>query len=198
MSQSRICAVVYDHDQQPDAALAGAVRRVTAAGLRPGGLLQDGEAGSSSCCATLFLEDIGSGRRIQAFETRGAAAGGCRLDTGSLAEAAGWLREAIEAEPDVLFINRFGRQEGEGRGLRDEIGTAVMAELPIVVGVSRAHLSDWQAFIGEESAILPANSQQIAAWCLAAAGGRSGAELDGERVGYAAPVVPAPASPNLA
>lgn len=166
MTEPRICVVAYDGTQPPDAALAQAARRLGAIGVKVGGLLQSGEAGDGARCAVLFLEDLGTGRRIQLFEARGAGARGCRLDACGLAEAAVWLREAVESKPDVLFVNRFGRQESQGRGLLDEIGAAVTAGIPVVVAVSAACLPAWRAFAGGESTLVPADADRIVAWAL--------------------------------
>ncbi len=172
MAEPRICVVAYDASEPPDAALAQAAQRLGAIGVRVRGLLQNGTAGDAARCAVLFLEDLGTGRRIQIFEARGLAARGCRLDTCGLAEAAAWLREAVEARPDVLFINRFGRQESSGRGLLDEIGAAVTAGISIVIAVSTAYLPAWQAFAGTENALMPVNADAIVAWSLEAPGPR--------------------------
>lgn len=161
----RIGVLAYGHDQAPDAALAQAVQKLQAAGLTPRGLLQRGEAGCASACAALFIDDIGTGREIHIFENRGAAARGCRLDSSGLAVAAGWLREAVEARPDVLFVNRFGQRESEGQGLRDEIGAAVAAGIPIVIAVSKLLLPRWRAFAGEDATMLAADPEQIEDWC---------------------------------
>lgn len=168
MAEHRICFVVYDRGEHPDAMLDKVVHRLNAAGMHVAGLRQEGRSGDALSCATLVLEDIATGRRIQIFERRGTQARGCRLDASGLAIAAGWVREAIQTRPDVLFINRFGRQECEGRGLLAEIGAAVEAEIPIVVAINKRLLPKWSAFAGEDSAFITADPEQLEAWCLAA------------------------------
>jgi hypothetical protein len=168
LPETSICVIPYERDHRPDAMLRQVVCRLEAGGLQVRGLLQDGQPGTASTCATLFLEDIGTGRRIQAFEQRGAAARGCRLDPAGLAESAGWLREAIAAQPNVLFVNRFGHQEAEGRGLRDEIAAAVVAGLPFVIAVHHPLLPKWHAFAGEGCSFATADPERIEAWCLGA------------------------------
>jgi hypothetical protein len=166
LTESRVGVVVYEREQRPDSLLGEAVHQLNAAGVRVAGLLQDSHPGTASCCATLFLEDIGTGRRVQVFENRGAGTRGCRLDPSGLAEAASWLREAIETRPDVLFINRFGRQESEGRGLLNEIGAAVLADVPIVIALNKALFPEWLAFSGNGGAPLGLHTEQIVTWCL--------------------------------
>lgn len=163
--ESGILVLVHAREEMPDPVIALAVARLEAGGLKPRGLLQHGEPGCGKACATLHLDDIGMQRQVCIFEDRGSQARGCRLDTAGLTVAAGWLREAIEARPDVLFVNRFGRHEGEGRGLREEIALAVAAGIPIVIAINRQYLRQWRAFAGETFATLPLDAGEIADWC---------------------------------
>ncbi|MXQ14272.1 DUF2478 domain-containing protein [Microvirga makkahensis] len=167
MTENRIGVVVYDRESRPDAVLRQVAQHLKSLNLRVGGLLQEGLSGDAVGCGTLLLEDIGTGRRIQAFEMRGSGTRGCRLNSSSLAEAGGWLRAAIEGKPDILFVNRFGRQEAAGRGLRDEIAAAIATGLPVVIAVGKDLMPEWHAFAGPEFVRLPVDPERIATWCLA-------------------------------
>jgi hypothetical protein len=163
---SRVGILVYSREFRPDVVLRQAVDRLKSTGVHVGGLLQDGSPDDAGRCGALFLEDIQTGRRVQAFEIRGADTPGCRLDLSSLVKAGGWLRAAIETRPDVLFINRFGRQESGGRGLRDEIAAAIETGLPVVIAINKAFLPEWHAFVGMACADITADPTRIEAWCL--------------------------------
>lgn len=165
MTDSLLCILVYRREERPDAAIADAVARLRADGIHIRGLLQEGTEGSAACCATLFLEDIGSGRRVEIFQNRGRETRGCRLDASGLAEAAAWLREAIECRPDMLVLNRFGRQEADGRGLVDEIAAAAVAGIPVIVPVNEKLLPEWDAFSGGSYERMPADPDRILQWC---------------------------------
>ncbi len=65
---------------------------------------------------------------------------------------------------DILVINRFGRQEAEGRGLLDEIARAAAAGIPVIIAIEEALLPAWEAFVGEETLRLEADAGCIAAW----------------------------------
>jgi hypothetical protein len=155
-SECRLGIVVYEPAHPRDAVLVGAAKKLRTKGLRVGGLLQEAEGDESH--TELYARDITTGRRVRLFEDRGRKARGCRLDAAGLAEAASWLRTAIDARPDVLFINRFGRQEAVGRGLVDEIAAAIVSDIPVVVPVAAALLPQWRRFAGNESARLGAKS----------------------------------------
>jgi hypothetical protein len=165
VSHSPLCILVYRREERPDAAITDAVARLQRDGFDVRGLLQEGTEGSTSGCATLFLEDIGSGRRVEIFQNRGRETRGCRLDASGLAEAAAWLREAIESRPEVLVLNRFGRQEAEGGGLGDEIAAAVVAGIPVIVPVNEMLLPEWDAFSGGTHERMPADPDKVVQWC---------------------------------
>lgn len=166
MTEPAICLVTYDRARKPDPDIAEVVRRLTAAGLRIGGLLQVTEEGSAEHCATLFLQDLGSDRWLKIFGCREEARG-CRSAAYGLAKAVGWVGAAVDASPDILFVNRFGRQETEGRGLREKIAAAMNAGIPLVVPVNEALLPAWRAFASEASACMPADADRLEAWCRA-------------------------------
>jgi nucleoside-triphosphatase THEP1 len=171
-AECRLAVVVYSSANPPDAVLAAAVEKLQARGLRVGGLLQQAEGSGKR--AELFARDIASGRRVRLFEDRGRKARGCRLDAAGLAEAASWLRHAIDAKPDVLFVNRFGRQETVGRGLVDEIGAAIVSDIPVVVPLAATLMPQWRRFAGEDGVRLKATSperfcQELLTWLGAAA-----------------------------
>jgi hypothetical protein len=60
---------------------------------------------------------VHSGEELQLFQNLGSGATGCRLDVGRLLDAGTRVAGAIEAGADVVIVNRFGRQECEGKGL---------------------------------------------------------------------------------
>ena len=45
----------------------------------------------------------------------------------------------------LILINKFGREEAHGRGLRPVIAEALIAETPLVIGVSTENLCDVEA-----------------------------------------------------
>ena len=76
------------------------------------------------------IEELSSGVVLQLSEDRGKESRGCRLDTNILAEAAAQLSRALDRRPDVLVLNKFGKTEAEGRGVRDVLARAVGQGIP--------------------------------------------------------------------
>ncbi len=77
------------------------------------------------------------------------------------------------------MVNKFGKIEADGGGLRGAIAEAVGLGIPVLVGVPARNLDRWRAFAGPLAVELPAEPAAIAAWLetqgLPAASGARGA-----------------------
>ncbi len=92
------------------------------------------------------LVDISSGIRLRISEDRGNEARGCRLNTGALAAAAARLLGQIDQGADLLVLNKFGKAEAEGGGMRDVIAAAILADIPVLLGVGESMVEALQDF----------------------------------------------------
>jgi nucleoside-triphosphatase THEP1 len=59
------------------------------------------------------------------------------------------LRRALADRPDVVIVNKFGKSESEGGGLRDVIADVVGAGIPLLISVPRRNLDAWRSFAGD-------------------------------------------------
>jgi hypothetical protein len=97
-------------------------------------------------------------------EDRGKESSGCRLDRGILTEAAGLLLSALEDKPDILVLNKFGKVEAEGEGLRDALAKAVELGVPIVVGVPFRNIDQWRIFAGDMAEECQVDPSCVRSW----------------------------------
>ena len=77
-----------------------------------------------------------------------------------------WVERALAADVDLLIVNKFGKQEAKGQGLRGMIADALLSEIPVVLGVSRLNLDACLEFSGGSFANLPPDQDAIVSWCL--------------------------------
>ena len=77
--------------------------------------------------------------------------------------SSGWLKPQFAAASDILVLNKFGKQEIEGKGLRNAIAMAVDAGIPVLVGLNRANVGAWNDFCGGEGTLLDANTPDVEA-----------------------------------
>jgi len=159
-----VVGVVYDGSLDVDAVLAVAVESLRSQGVRVAGLLQRFGDVLPGGKRSMYVEDLSSGELIRLDLPRGPGASGCTLDPDGLARAASALRQAVRARPDLLMVNRFGKQEAEGHGLRAELAEAVCNRLPTVVAVPQSLTAEWEKFIGAPGHLIPPSASEIVNW----------------------------------
>lgn len=150
-----------------DAFMHGLVDRLKRQGLRLGGVVQHNDATCDDRCMAMSLEDVASGRRFPISQDLGAGASGCHLDATGLAAAAVAFSGALAGRVDLVIVNRFGKQEAVGEGLRQEIAGALLAGLPLVIAVRRDFLPAWRDFAGDDWLELPADEEAVERWVQA-------------------------------
>jgi len=144
-----VAAIVYANEAYPDMVFSALVGRCRALGLSLAGVLQHQVAAGADRRCDVILEDLTSGHRTPLFEDRGAGASGCRLDEPALAEATARVEGSLETTPQLLVLNKFGKVECDGGGLRDLIASAIDRGIPVVIGVPQRNLGTWREFAGE-------------------------------------------------
>jgi hypothetical protein len=166
MSDNPIAALVYADGIYPDRAIARAIEPLRDRGIALAGAIQIETAdlpGRHPC--DMLLEDLASGEVVAIAEERGKEARGCRLDVGILTEMAEAVASSLRADgPRLLVINKFGKIEADGGGLREAIAEAVALGIPVLVGVPARNLDRWRAFAGPLAVELPAEPSAIAGW----------------------------------
>jgi hypothetical protein len=166
-----LAGVMLPEESDAELALAGAARLLGNRGVFLAGLIQENEPdGGGSCCPAMFIRDLSGAGRMKISEDRGSAARGCRLDRAALIEAAVRVDLALVRGADVLMVNRFGKAETEGGGLRGSIVRGIELGIPVIVGVRRSYNEAWALFHGGVAEELVPDAKGIARWTLDALG----------------------------
>lgn len=143
-----ITALVYTDSAAADCALRDIAIRLMEQGYRLAGLVQINtpRPGRSRC--DMLLEELSSGEHLGISQDRGPQARGCTLDLGQLLTAMETVRAALASKPDLVILNKFGKAEAEGRGLRPLIAETIEAGLPLLIGVPWRNIESWRLFAG--------------------------------------------------
>ncbi len=165
-----LAAIPYAGGFPIDDLMQDVAARLKRRGLRLGGVVQHNDAACDDRCMAMSLEDLGSGRRFPISQDLGAGAAGCHLDAAGLAAASAAFAGALAERADIVMVNKFGKQEALGEGLRQEIAEAVMAGLPLLIAVRRDFLSAWRDFVGDGWIELEADGEIVERWVLDVAG----------------------------
>jgi len=142
--------------------------RLAADGLRLAGLVQTNSecAGPGKCDMDVRL--LPDGPLIRISQSLGAGSRGCRLDPGALAMAVRGIEDALDSGPvDLLLLNKFGKHEAEGKGLREVMAAALERGIPVCSGVNGANLAAFETFTGGLAQRLPADVDAIMDWAQA-------------------------------
>jgi hypothetical protein len=160
-----LAAICYPRGFDVDRLLVDVCAQAAAAGLQLGGLIQlaTGERGGN-CAATTHVVDLRTRAAFNIWEDRGACASGCRLDERGLADAEPVIMQAIVDRVDLLVINRFGRAESLGRGLRACFEAAIAADVPVLTAVREPYDVAWNEFHGGIGCGLPPDHVPIINW----------------------------------
>lgn len=165
-----LAAIVYSSGFPIDELMAEIAGRLKRAAVRLGGVVQHNEDDGTQAMA---LEDLASGERFSITVERGAASTGCRLDPAGLAAAGGAVAAALSGPVDLLIINKFGRQEALGQGLRSEIVAGLLSGLPLLIAVRDDMLVAWRDFAGDDWQHLRPEIATVEDWATARLAGAS-------------------------
>lgn len=150
-----------------DACIAAAVARLAAQGMALAGTVQTNLARAGRDICDMDVRVLPDGPVLRISQDLGPGARGCRLDGGALEVAAEAVARRLDGAA-LLVVNKFGKQEAQGRGLVPVIAEAAMRGLPVLVGVNGLNLSAFLAFAEGFARELPADPEVIAAWALKA------------------------------
>jgi hypothetical protein len=160
-AQCDLAALVYAESQDPDEILHEFASGLNANGHRAVGIIQLGRHHpDASLSATL----VPTGEQLRLFQTMDACSAGCRLDVGQLMGAGERIARTLDEGADILIVNRFGRQEREGKGLAYLIAHALSADVPVVVAVPSHHFADWITFAGGMTVKLHCDRESLDGW----------------------------------
>lgn len=168
MAATRIAAIHYRTGFPIDDLLRALGERLRADSVRLGGIMQSSIADAGNPCADMMLTELGSGARIEISQRLGPLAQGCRLDSGRLAEVGVLLERAFSGDLELLILNKFGRAEAEGHGLRRNFARAMEAGVPVLTAVRPPYDEAWQDFHGGLASALEPDIERVHAWCLRA------------------------------
>lgn len=166
----RIAAVAYASGDgaRADAVLLAVANELRAQDVQLAGAVQHNTHGGDRCRCDMTLEDLATGGLVEISEYRGPEARGCRLNPVALEEIVGLVGASLERGADLLIVNKFGKREGEGRGFRQPIETAIASGIPVLVAINEDQLDRWTAFADGLAARLELEHATIARWCLGA------------------------------
>ena len=140
---------------------------LAAEGYRTCGTVQiNTDRGGHPC--DMDVQVLPDGPVLRISQNLGAEAKGCRLDPAVLETAVGLVEMQLKTAPELLIVNKFGKHEADGRGIRSDIAEAISRDIPVLVGVNSLNLDAFQEFVGPEATELAPSAKVLVSWLQAA------------------------------
>lgn len=159
-----LAGVVFEQPFKIDALLIEAVRAFQTEGLSVAGVTQSYSDTPGCSGSQVRLQSIDGSLDMAIMEPRGHESRGCRLDYHAMADANSWIENALNQNADLFVLNRFGRSESEGNGLRSILQRCAEDQRPTLVAVRQDYLVSWNEFHGGLGDVLPARLDAIIDW----------------------------------
>ena len=157
--------IISDTPGEADQLLQQVAQSLLAQGTQLTGVVQMTDRDATETRQKMALQVLPNGPEIAISQDLGKLATGCSLDPEGLEQAVGLVASALDHAPQIVLLNKFGKQEAEGQGFRAVIGAALMHGIPVLIGVGRAKLPAFHSFADGMAEELPKDPEAIRAWC---------------------------------
>lgn len=168
-----IAALKHDDGNRIDQALLEIADQLRRQGYRLAGAVRADVTTLEENRCNMFLEDLATSIVYPMSQDLGTGSDACRLDDGALDTIADRVEASLQDGADILILNKFGKQESEGRGLRGPIVSAVEQGIPVLVGLSPGRVESWNEFCGAAGEILNPDEMAVYRWLEATLPDRS-------------------------
>ena len=158
--------VISDGDGAVNGLLAAVADNLRGMGVAVGGVVQINTERETGRACHMDLSLLSRDGTVRISQDLGAGATGCRLDPDGLERAVG-LVSADLARTQLIIVNRFGKQEADGRGFRPVIGEALAQGIPVILALRPDFLPAFAAFTEGLGVALPADATALTDWAAA-------------------------------
>lgn len=158
--------VVADGRGAADLLIRDVAARLRAKGLRLTGAVQVNPEGKPAHKCHMDLHILSGTEVVRISQDLGTFSQGCRLNPDGLERAVGLVTAALDDGADLLVVNKFGKQEMDGRGFRPVIAEALSKGIPVLVAVNPGSLDAFLTYAEDLAEPLAPDVTTIAAWCL--------------------------------
>ncbi|PSL17875.1 DUF2478 domain-containing protein [Shimia abyssi] len=147
-----------------DLLLAELAQRLQARGLKTRGIVQINSGCETDQKCDMDVQVLPDGPMIRISQFLGKEARGCRLDPDAMATAVAEVERSLANPFDVFLLNKFGKQEAEGRGFRDLLAEAAASGATVIAGTNPLNAKMFEEFADGEAACVDADIDALISW----------------------------------
>ena len=160
--------VICEARGETDRMLSALAARLLARGINLAGVVQTNSECYDSEKCDMDLKVLPDGATIRISQSLGQGSSGCRLDPAALEQAVALVGASLDAGPDLLIINKFGKHEADGRGFRPLIGEALSRGVPVLAGINGANEDKFLEFTEGAAERMKPDLDTLEAWAVKA------------------------------
>ena len=120
--------------------------RMIERGYRVRGIVQINTERVPNHACDMDVKVLPDGSVYRISQNLGAGSRGCRLDPEALEMSVAEVGASLEGGAEIMILNKFGKQDAEGRGFRDVLAEAVGRGIPVLVGLNTLNKPAFDAF----------------------------------------------------
>lgn len=154
-----------------DRLLAAVADRLADQGWPLAGVIQVNTVFDTARPCHMDLVVLNGAARVRISQDLGPLSRGCRLDPAGLESTVGLVEAALHGEPRLLIVNKFGKQEAEGRGFRPVIGQALAMGIPVLTTVGPRNRPALETFAEGMAEPVAPEEAAVLDWCRLVTGG---------------------------
>jgi len=149
-----------------DRLLSELADHLQAQGTKLAGIVQTNTECHNDALCDMDVRVLPAGETIRISQSLGPESRGCRLDPAALEQAVAQVTASLLATslPELLIVNKFGKHEADGRGMRPVIGEAMAQGVPVVSGVNKMNVEAFQEFAGGLAVAVEPNVEALLEW----------------------------------
>lgn len=150
-----------------DDTLRSVAATLRAKGHRLAGVMPEPCTAPDRHACDMDLIDLASGARLNISQKLGQHSTGCRLDGAAIEAAAMVVADGLAGAtlaPDLMMLNRFGKQEATGHGFHPVIVSALERGVPVLVGVNDLNRPAFEAFAAGLAVELTDSPRAVLDW----------------------------------
>lgn len=143
---TRIAAVIMPGRGDTDRLLHAFAQHMLIGGYDVKGIVQTNtDCGPERAC-DMDVQVLPDGPVFRISQSLGRGARGCRLDPESLERSVAAVETSLVDGADLFVLNKFGKQEAQGRGFREVLARAVADGVPVLVGLNALNEGAFEDF----------------------------------------------------
>lgn len=165
----KIAYTMTDGRGELDLLLADFAETLKARGVRTCGIVQINTDNERSHRCDMDVMILPNGPKVRISQYLGKEASGCRLNPDALETAAVEVSRTMDEGFDIFILNKFGKQEADGRGFRNMIGEALEKGAAVLVGTNTANEQKLLDFSGGIATSVAPDPEALLDWFVAPA-----------------------------